>query len=184
MEVIETNAITVIPENPLDIPDFTRDVYGQKFHYLGNTKLKGKNAILPFSDVHIQELYKCQQDIYYFAKRYYKIVHADKGLITINLRRYQERLLNNFLNNRFTINVASRQCGKCCLGDSVIKIKTYEGEIMDIKIGDFYDLLNRVYQIDQKHTKKPFYIINKSMNNLRRLIIWNLKKFVRNVIKP
>ena len=51
-------------------------------------------------------------DPVYFAKEYCKIIHLDEGLVPFNLYPYQEKMFEQFEDNRFSIVLACRQSGK------------------------------------------------------------------------
>jgi len=80
--------------------------------YLGNPNLKKANTQIEFSEENILEFLKCKDDPVYFAKKYIKIVSLDEGLVPFNLYPFQEKLVNNFHNNRFNICKMPRQTGK------------------------------------------------------------------------
>lgn len=93
----------------------------------------------------VSELIECANDVKYFAKKYYTIVHAVKGEMVIKLYEYQERLLDCFQNNKAVILCSPRQAGKCCHYDTTVTIKdTLTGEITQIPIGDFFKKLDIV----------------------------------------
>ena len=96
----------------LEIDDFSHDMNGRFMQYDGNPKLKPSNCNLPFTADHVLELERCKNDIEYFAEKYFHIVNLDEGLIKIQLRDYQQKILYNFINHRHNIVLASRQCGK------------------------------------------------------------------------
>lgn len=80
--------------------------------YLGNLKIKKDGVTMRFSPEMIEEYQKCKDDIVYFAKNYIKIVHVDDGLIPFDMYDFQEDLINNINDNRFSISLCSRQIGK------------------------------------------------------------------------
>jgi hypothetical protein len=80
--------------------------------YLGNPNLKKANTQIQFTQDQIIEFLKCKEDPVYFAKNYIKIVSLDHGLVPFELYPFQERLINNFHNNRFNICKMPRQTGK------------------------------------------------------------------------
>ena len=80
--------------------------------YLGNPNLKKANTQIEFTQENIIEFLKCKEDPVYFAKKYIKIVSLDEGLVPFNLYPFQEKLVNNFHNNRFNICKMPRQTGK------------------------------------------------------------------------
>ena len=80
--------------------------------YLGNPNLKKANTQTEFSVEQVQEFIKCKQDPIYFARNYIKIVSLDEGLVPFKMYDFQEKLINNFHNDRFNICKMPRQTGK------------------------------------------------------------------------
>jgi hypothetical protein len=58
------------------------------------------------------EYIKCALDIDHFVEKYCMVKREDGSIGNISLRDYQKEILNNFVNNRFNILMASRQVGK------------------------------------------------------------------------
>lgn len=65
-----------------------------------------------FTSEQITELRRCHSDPLYFIKNYVKIQHPVEGDILFTPRPYQERMIENFHNNRFNIAMLPRQVGK------------------------------------------------------------------------
>ena len=80
--------------------------------YLGNPNLKKANTPHEFTEEQVIEFIKCKNDPVYFAKNYIKIVSLDEGLTQFHPYDFQEKLINNFHNNRFNICKMPRQTGK------------------------------------------------------------------------
>ena len=80
--------------------------------YLGNPNLKKANTQIEFSQEQILEFVKCKEDPVYFANNYIKIVSLDEGLTQFHPYHFQEKLINNFHDNRFNICKMPRQTGK------------------------------------------------------------------------
>jgi hypothetical protein len=80
--------------------------------YLGNPNLKKANTPIEFTQEQIVEFVKCKEDPVYFANNYIKIVSLDEGLTQFHPYHFQEKLINNFHNNRFNICKMPRQTGK------------------------------------------------------------------------
>ena len=59
-----------------------------------------------------QEYVRCALDVHYFVEKYCKVKREDGSVGNIFLRDYQKEILDNFVNNRFNILMASRQVGK------------------------------------------------------------------------
>ena len=80
--------------------------------YLGNPNLKKANTAIEFTQDQILEFMKCKEDPVYFANKYVKIISLDEGLTQFHPYHFQEKLINNFHNNRFNICKMPRQTGK------------------------------------------------------------------------
>ncbi len=80
--------------------------------YLGNPLLKKANVQQEFTKEQILEFMACKADPVYFAKQHVKIVSLDEGLVPFQPYDFQERLINNFHENRFNICKMPRQTGK------------------------------------------------------------------------
>ena len=80
--------------------------------YLGNPNLKKANVAVEFTEENVLEFVKCKKDPVYFAKNYIKIVSLDHGEIPFKMYPFQEKLINNFHENRFNICRMPRQTGK------------------------------------------------------------------------
>ena len=80
--------------------------------YLGNPNLKKANTAIEFTQEQIFEFMRCKDDPVYFANKYIKIVSLDEGLTQFHPYHFQEKLINNFHENRFNICKMPRQTGK------------------------------------------------------------------------
>lgn len=79
----------------------------------GNTQLRKPNLMFEYTQEEIEIIMRCKNDINYFANHYAYTMNPSTGSLNlITLRDYQEDLLNTINDNRFTVIVASRQCGK------------------------------------------------------------------------
>ena len=80
--------------------------------YLGNPKLKPTGVDLSYTEEQAIEIAKCIDDPVYFIKTYVKIVNVDRGLIPFEMWPFQEDMVRNFNENRFSICKMPRQVGK------------------------------------------------------------------------
>lgn len=80
--------------------------------YLGNASIKRDGVVHNFTAHEVSEYKKCLQSPSYFASKYCKIIHVDKGLVPFELYPYQEDMFEHFRRNRFSIVLACRQSGK------------------------------------------------------------------------
>ena len=70
-----------------------------------------------------QEYIKCALDVHYFTEKYCKVKTEDGSIDNIKLRDYQISILDNFMNSRFNILMASRQVGKT-ISSSIFMLHT------------------------------------------------------------
>jgi hypothetical protein len=80
--------------------------------YLGNPRLKRAGEIVEYTEDEARELAKCIEDPVYFIKNYVKIVNVDRGLVPFDMWPFQEDMVRNYHQNRFTIAKMPRQVGK------------------------------------------------------------------------
>jgi len=71
--------------------------------YLGNPNLKKANTPHEFTEEQVIEFIRCKNDPVYFARNYIKIVSLDYGLVNFDMYPFQEKLIQNFHDNRFNI---------------------------------------------------------------------------------
>ncbi len=109
------------------------------------------------------EYYKCKTDIYYFAENYCFIKSEDGKIKKINLRDYQEDVLDLFQTNR-AILMASRQTGKCkhLITKCLYRINGIEKELPMFKILFMYKENKTIYD----YLKYPIYMLLSYINNL------------------
>ena len=114
----------------IEVPQFNEKAYR------GNSKLKNPDETIEFTTEMAAEYAKCATDPIYFIKNYVKIVHVDYGIVPFKLWEFQEDMIVNFVNNRFSITKLPRQVGKAVSLNT--DIPTLDGwkKMADIKIGD------------------------------------------------
>jgi hypothetical protein len=78
----------------------------------GEVGIRRSGIIFKISPEEQQEYIKCALDIHYFTEKYCQVKTEDGSIDNILLRDYQEEILDNFVNYRFNILMASRQVGK------------------------------------------------------------------------
>ncbi len=88
--------------------------------YNGNPLLKKSRKKIAWTQEQVQEWMKCAQDPIYFAEKYIKIVHVDRGFIPIRLYDYQKEIIEKITHNRRVTVVTSRQAGKTTTAAAVI----------------------------------------------------------------
>jgi hypothetical protein len=95
----------IINQEPID----------SSFYYRGSKNVPVADAQYEFTADMIEELRRCKQNIIYFAENFFYIVNLDAGKQKITLYEAQKNMLLNMVNNRFSVNLASRQSGKSTL---------------------------------------------------------------------
>ena len=78
----------------------------------GEVGIKRSGISFRMSAEEQQEYIRCALDIHHFTEKYSKTKREDGSVGPITLRDYQEEMLDSFVNNRFSILMASRQVGK------------------------------------------------------------------------
>lgn len=82
------------------------------FSYQNNPNLPNEQYRHSFTQVELDEYIRCADDPVYFAKKYIKIINVDRGLIPFEMWDFQEKMMNTFNENRFSICKLPRQVGK------------------------------------------------------------------------
>lgn len=107
--------------------------------YRGNVDLRKANLTFQYTEEEIAEIIRCKKDIVYFANTYIYL-KTPEGRRKIKLRPYQVKLLKTIQNNKYVINLSSRQVGKTFL-QNVILTLNIDGKIVKMSIGELYYLL-------------------------------------------
>ena len=79
--------------------------------YENNTRLLKGDLVFERTDAEIDEWIRCKYDIIYFVEKYCKLM-TPEGIKNVKLRDYQQRYLKHLMDNRLSIYLACRQCGK------------------------------------------------------------------------
>lgn len=123
--------------------------------YLGNQHLKKTSTPIEWNPELIQEYAKCVNDPVYFAKKYIRIVHVDRGLIPFEMYPYQEKITREITENRRVAVLTARQAGKCVINSTVIKLRNKNtGEIIETTVGDFYDKAKKEQSADDANKEE------------------------------
>ena len=80
--------------------------------YLGNTLIKRAGVETQYTKEELEEYMKCSQDPVHFIESYTQIISLDEGMVPFKLRGYQDKLIQHYDENRFSVVLASRQSGK------------------------------------------------------------------------
>jgi len=99
--------------------------------------LRRSGVSFRMTDDEQQEYVRCALDVHYFVEKYCKVKREDGSIGSIKLRDYQKEMLDNFVNNRFSILMASRQIGKCFSFNTLCSVEK-DGIQIDFRIGKLY----------------------------------------------
>ena len=80
--------------------------------YKQNPLLKQRGVNIDFTKEQVKEVIRCSQDPEYFLSEYIKVISLDDGIIPFHPYPFQQKLIDSFHNNRFTICKLPRQSGK------------------------------------------------------------------------
>jgi len=130
----------------------------------GNPNLRKGNIVFEYTQMEISEIKKCAKDIIYFANNYCTVM-TDNGLMTIELRDYQEKMLRQFAAERFSVCLASRQVGKCFLHSTEVLILR-DGTAIKTTLGRLY------FESLKLHRKLTF--LERTKYSLWKLYEWEL----------
>ena len=123
-----------------------------------NTKLLKPELVFKRTEEEIDDYVKCMQDVIYFASKCY--VMTPEGLQPCILRDYQVDYLKHLQNNRFSIFLAVRQCGKSvttviyCLWKMLFNIDK-SGLILSKSAAAGVDLLGKIKDM---FLNLPYYL--------------------------
>lgn len=109
-----------IDENQLRMDSERANSYLKTISFQNNFLLKPEGTTCEITDVMLDEYENCMDDYMYFITRYMKIVQLDKGIIPFEPYDYQVTMIKNFYENRFSINLCPRQCGKSTIATAFI----------------------------------------------------------------
>lgn len=110
--------------------------------------IKKANTKQKYTKEQIQQLRKCsaanEDGHYYFMENFGHLKHTSKGRVLFKPFDYQKRLIDNYHNYRFSINMLGRQMGKCACGDTEIKIRNKKtGEEKQVSFEDFFEMMKK-----------------------------------------
>lgn len=81
-------------------------------NFLSNPKLKKAGVAITMTPEQQLEYIKCVKDPIYFVKHYVKILTIDQGVVPFPIWPFQEEMITNFHESRFSIAKMPRQVGK------------------------------------------------------------------------
>lgn len=78
----------------------------------GNKSVPDPDRQIEFTEDMVKELYRCKNDVKYFANNYCYVIHPTHGKIKVDLYDFQNRMIDGVVDNRQTVILAPRQSGK------------------------------------------------------------------------
>lgn len=109
--------------------------------YNNDPSLPAQGSKHRYTDDELKEFVKCYNDPAYFIKHYVKIINLNNGVVPFILYPYQEKLIEQYHDNRFCLAMLGRQMGKCCKNTTKIKIRGKDKKEFEITCEDFYKWL-------------------------------------------
>jgi hypothetical protein len=95
-----------------DNEDYYLDAFGGRISFNGNRQIKPFHTKINLSDIHIQEIKRCSEDIDYFKNNYVQF-RTKSGIGFPDHREYQEKFIHSLNNaNEQYLVVFPRQAGK------------------------------------------------------------------------
>lgn len=95
-----------------DNEDYYLDAFGGRISFNGNRQIKPFHTKINLSDIHIQEIKKCSEDVDYFKNNYVQF-RTKSGIGFPDHREYQEKFIHSLNNaNEQYLVVFPRQAGK------------------------------------------------------------------------
>jgi hypothetical protein len=112
---------------------------------LENNLIKTPHKSQHWNNEQILEFVKCADPVtgpLHFMQNYFYIQHPVKGKLLYEPFSYQVGLIDTYHNYRFSINLLSRQMGKCLGANTIINIKNNRtGKEYEIPIGVYFEFM-------------------------------------------
>ena len=80
--------------------------------FRGNPNLKRPGEVIDYQPWMIEEIIRCKDDPIYFVENYCKIISLDRGEVLFKMYDCQKRKIRTILDERFILDMESRQSGK------------------------------------------------------------------------
>lgn len=134
-----------------------------------------------YSDEHLEEFFRCADDPIYFINTFVQVQHPTKGALPFHLYDYQEELISNFHNNRYSIALTGRQLGKtACAAAYLLWYATFNSDKTILIVGnnqaaaiEIMDRIRFAYEELPDHVRQGVTVYNRgslSFENGSRII--------------
>lgn len=150
----------------------------EEIFYNNDSSLPALGSKHRYTDNELKEIVKCYNEPTYFIKNYVKIINLNNGVVPFLLYPYQEKLIEQYHDNRFCLAMLGRQMGKtstaaayflwCILFNSNYNIgcmanKMFMAKEILSKIKDMYVWLPRFLKVPvSKWNMESIQLINGS----------------------
>jgi hypothetical protein len=108
-----------------------------------NEFVRPRGKIIPLTHEQAIEVAKCADPVNgykYFLENYFYIQHPTKGQMLYTPYDYQQKMIENMHESRYSVNLCSRQLGKCLNESTVINTRNnITGKTYAIPIRIFYE---------------------------------------------
>ena len=115
----------------------------EKLWFKNIRNVRKANLTFAMTNKEVNEYLKSKLSVHYFAQKYCQIKLEDGTIGHMKLRDYQKDIIDLYVNNRFSILMASRQVGKCLIPNTLVDISnennTYTIPLFEI----YYDLIRQ-----------------------------------------
>lgn len=151
----------------------------------GEVGVRRSGVVFKMTPEEQEEYIACALDIHYFTEKYCKVKTEDGSIGSIRLRNYQEEILDNFVNNRFNILMASRQVGKCfspttkiqcIINNHSINLPIYKLFFKKNKNKTIYDYIKYILYYTISKTETSNILISCFINHISYKLIKNIEK--------
>lgn len=129
------------------------DAFGNKISFLGDRNLKKAFTQMKLSQIHIDEIKRCSENLNYFMDNYIKI-RTKKGYDFAELRSYQQRFLDVL--NSDSESIVAMLGRQCISGETLITLETAKvsGETAKASIEMLFQECSKVsYPLNQEFTE-------------------------------
>lgn len=89
------------------------------------------------------EIAKCMTDPFYFIENYMIINEPSEGDVKFKLYPYQKKIVDGFYKHKDVILLCARQMGKCVSEKTPIRLRSPNGKVIEMTVGEFYELQKR-----------------------------------------
>ena len=85
-----------------------------------NDFVKKPGASSSYTSEQLYDIDQCQEDPFYFIKKFMKVQHPTKGSLPLDLYPFQEKIVEAFHKHEKVIALTARQMGKCSTYDTLV----------------------------------------------------------------